>query len=148
VLKAFFALCLVFGTFVWAAGSTQAADHGPNYLGVTTLTDTFCSYQAPFSNKSACVTTTGTWFHDDTSTTLWQRGPQCSVSTYNGFSASLAQHYWEYVAEPYGQTDILFNCTYSQSLLGKTTCVDAAFIGNAQGGVYAYYNGTHGPLCN
>jgi len=120
---------------------------GPNYLGDSTYTDRFCSNEAPFHQVSACVSTTGTWFHDDTVDTDWVAGPSCQVQTYNGFKAQLQYSHWQYTQDQNGNRDILFECEYSQSLAGETTCPVATFVGDPQGDVVQYYNGAQTPPC-
>lgn len=152
VSRNFAVAALAVGTFALTtrgalAGPKAVGGPTPNWLGGSTYTDSFCSYQAPGGNKSACVSTTGSWFHDGSTSTDWTSGPSCTASSYNGFSTQLQQHYYQYTVDANGNRDILFNCTYSQSLFGQTTCVDAAFVGDPNGNIVHYYNGTHNPPC-
>ncbi|MDQ2744622.1 MAG: hypothetical protein M3Z66_20335 [Chloroflexota bacterium] len=79
--------------------------------------------------------------------TDWVAGPSCQVQTYNGFKAQLQYSHWQFAEDQSGNRDILFECEYSQSLAGETTCPVATFVGDPQGDVVQYYNGTQTPPC-
>lgn len=107
----------------------------PLIRGTQYFSWTGCHYDAPFGNKSSCVTMSGEFAWDSTGKGVsWLSGPECIVTAYNTFQVSFPNPpYQGYYYSNYGQ-NINYWCNYNQTdILGNVSRYGGRVTGDYTG---------------
>lgn len=103
-------------TAVVLAAPPMVSQAAPLIRGTQYFSWTGCHYDAPFGNKSSCVTMSGEFAWDSTGRGVsWISGPACVITAYNTFQVSFpSPPYQGNYDNNYGQ-NINYWCNYKQT---------------------------------